>query len=176
MGGVAVVDALRRLPDTIFVKVVFDKFAPERSAPAMDIPDRSVPDNAALTSETFGPTIIVLRNTYPVGNVAVAVPVRLAVRMFVIVAPVIMTPDTSELVRTIFDKSTPVKFASVIRTLFPKIDPPRPIYPVGRVVVARPMTPRERILVRLAPGKVAPERSVDTKIAFVRFARFNVAP
>ena len=38
------------------------------------------------------------------------------------------------------------------------------------------MTPRERILVSVAPVRVAPERSVDTNIAFVKLARLRVEP
>ena len=120
-------DALRRLPDTTFVKLVPVRVAPERSVPAMLIPERSADESAAATSETLGPTIILLRKTYPVGKVAVAVPVSPAVRIFVRVAPVKIAPDTSEFVRTTFDRSTLVRLALVIRTLLPKMDPPRPV-------------------------------------------------
>lgn len=169
-------DALRKLPEIRFVKFVADKLAPERSAPTMDTPERSAEARAAATNDTLGPTMILLRNTYPVGNVAALVPVRPAVRIFVRVAPVKIAPDTSELVRTTFDRSTLVKLALVIRTLLPKMDPPRPRYPTGRVVVASPMIPRERILARVAPLRVAFVRSVVTNMAFVKFARLRVAP
>ena len=63
-----------------------------------------------------------------------------------------------------------------MRTLLPKMAPPRPTYPVGRVAVASPMTLRERILVRVAPVRVAPDKSLDTNIALVKLVRFMVAP
>ena len=176
----AVVDALRRLPETTFVKLAPVRSVPERSVPAMDIPERSADDNADATSETFGPTMTPLRKTYPVGRVAVAVPVRPAVRIFVRVAPVKTTPDTSEFVRTTFDRSVLVRLALVMRTLLPKMDPPRPMYPGGRVAAAEaeasPMIPRERIFVKVAPVRFAPERSVDTNIALVKLARLRMAP
>ena len=180
-GAAAVVDALRRLPETRFVMLAPLRSVPERSVPAMDTPERSAEVSAAPTptSDTLGPTMTPLRNTYPVGRVAVAVPVRPAVRIFVKVAPVKMAPDTSEFVRVMPERSALVRLALVMRTLLPKMEPLRPVYPpavVGRVAVASPMTPRERIFVRVAPRRDAPERSVATKIAFVRFARFKVAP
>ena len=175
-GWAAVVDALRRPPEIRFVRSALVRTVPERSVPAMETPERSAEVSAAPESKTFGPTITPLRNTYPAGRVAVAVPVRPEVRMFVRVAPVSMAPETSELVRTTFEMSALVRLALVMRTLLPKIEPPRPIYPVGRVAVASPMTLRERIFARVAPLRVAPERSVDTKIAFVKLARFSVAP
>jgi hypothetical protein len=46
VGGVAVTDALRRLPDTRFVKLAPDRSVPERSVPAMDIPERSMDESA----------------------------------------------------------------------------------------------------------------------------------
>ena len=181
VGGVAVTDALRRLPEITFVKLALVRLAPERSVPAILIPDKSVLVSAAAASETLGPTMTPLRNTYPVGNVAVVVPVRPAVRIFVRVVPVKIVPDTSEFVRTTFERSTLVRLALVIRTLLPKMDPPRPMYPAGRTVAEeeeeeRPMTPRERILASVAPVRVAPDRSVDTNIAFVKLARLRVAP
>ena len=180
VGGVAVTDALRRLPEITFVKLALVRLAPERSVPAILIPDKSVLVSAAAASDTLGPTMTPLRNTYPVGNVAVVVPVRPAVRIFVRVATVKIVPDTSEFVRTTFERSTLVRLALVIRTLLPKMDPPRPRYPAGRMVAEeeeeRPMIPRERILARVAPVRVAPVRSVDTNIAFVKLARLRVAP
>lgn len=176
VGGVAVTDALRRLPDTRFVKLAPDRSVPERSVPAMDIPDRSTDERAEFNSDTFGPTMMPFLNIYPAGNVAVEVPVRPAVRILVRVAPVKIAPDTSEFVKSIPERSALVRFALVIRTLFPKIAPPRPMYPGGKVAVASPITPRERILAIVAPVNVAPERSVDTNIALVKFVRFRTAP
>ena len=129
-----------------------------------------------LFRSTFGPTTTPFRNTYPVGRVAVVVPVRPAVLILVKVAPVMIAPDTSEFVNRIPDRSAFVRFALVMRTLLPKMAPPRPTYPGGKVAVASPMTLRERIFVRFAPSKVAPDRSVDTKIELVKFARFKMAP
>jgi hypothetical protein len=142
----------------------------------MDMPERSTDESADPTSETFGPTIILLRNAYPVGKVAVAVPVSPRVRILVRVAPVKIAPDTSEFVKTIPERSAFVRFALVMRTLFPNIDPPRPMYPVGRVAVESPTTPREIIFASVAFVSIAPERSLDTNITFVRLARISVAP
>lgn len=169
-------DALRRLPETRFVRLAPLRSVPDRSVPAMDIPERSMEESAEFNSDTFGPTITPFRNTYPVGRVAVAVPVRPAVLILVKVAPVMIAPDTSEFVKRIPERSAFVRFALVMRTLLPKMAPPRPTYPVGRVAVASPVTLRERMLVSVAPRRVAPERSLDTNIALVRFARFSVAP
>lgn len=96
--------------------------------------------------------------------------------MLLRVAPVKIAPDTSELVKIIPERSALVRFALVIRTLFPKMAPARPMYPGGKVAVASPMTLRERMFVRVAPRSVAPERSVETKMAFVRLVRLRVAP
>ena len=87
---------------------------------------------------------------------AVAVPVRAAVRIFVRVAPVKVTPETSEFVRVIPERSAFTRLALVIRTLLPRMEPPRPTYPGGRMVMASPTTLRERILARVAPARVAP--------------------
>ena len=177
-GAAAVVDAFRKLPETRFVRLAPLRSVPERSVPAMETPERSAEVSAAPTptSDTLGPTMTPFRKTYPAGKIAVAVPVRPAVRIFVKVAPVKMAPDTSEFVRVMPERSAPVRLALVMRTLLPKMEPLRPVYPPAVVVVASPMTPRERIFVRVAPRRDAPERSVATKIAFVRFARFKVAP
>ena len=59
----AVVDALRRLPDIRFVRLAPVRTVPERSVPAIDIPERSIEESAAPASETFGPTMTPLRNT-----------------------------------------------------------------------------------------------------------------
>ena len=169
---------MRRLPETTFVKLAPVRSVPERSVPARLLPDRSAPVSTTAASETLGPTMTPLRKMYPAGRVAVAVPVRPAVRIFVRVVPVKTAPDTSELVRTTFDRSVLVRLALVIRTLLPKMDPPRPRYPAGRVVAAEatPMTLREIIFVKVAPVRFAPERSVDTNIALVKFARLRMAP
>ena len=119
-------DALRRLPVTRFVRLAPLRSVPDRSVPAMDTPERSVNESAELISDTFGPTMTPLRNTYPVGRVDVAVPVRPAVRIFVKVAPVKIAPDTSEFVKKIPERSAFVRFALVMRTLLPKMAPPRP--------------------------------------------------
>ena len=175
-GAAAVVDALRRLPDTRFVKLALVRTVPERSAPVMDTPERSAEVSAAPVSNTFGPTRTPFRNTYPAGKVAVAVPVSPAARIFVRVAPVKTAPETSEFVRVIPERSALVRFALVMRTLLPRMAPLRPTYPAGRMAVASPMTLRERIFARVAPRRVAPDRSLDTKMAFVRLARLRLAP
>lgn len=134
---------MRRLPETRLVRLAPLRSVPERSVPAMDIPERSTEESAEPTSDTLGPTITPLRKTYPAGRVAVEVPVRAAVRMLVRVAPVKVAPETSELVRITPERSALVRSALVIRTLSPKMAPPRPMYPVGRVAVASPTTLRE---------------------------------
>ena len=63
VGGVAVVDALRRLPETRFVRLAPLRSVPERSAPAIDTPERSTDESAEFNSETLGPTMIPARNT-----------------------------------------------------------------------------------------------------------------
>lgn len=151
-------DALRRLPETRFVRLAPLRSVPDRSVPAIDIPERSTEESADPISDTLGPTMTPFRKTYPAGRVAVAVPVRPAVRMLVKVVPVKIAPDTSEFVKRTPERSALARLALVMRTLFPKIAPPRPTYPGGRVAVASPMTLRERMFVSVAPVRFAPEK------------------
>ncbi len=114
-----------RLPETKFVTVAPERFAPEMSTPAIEIDVRSVFERFALRSITDGPTMKPFLATYPVGSVAVVrftrepvmtlVSVALVRTAFVMVDPVIVTPD----------KSIPVAAALVRLTFGPTMNPLR---------------------------------------------------
>ena len=116
---------MMRLPETKFVTVAPERFAPEMSTPAIETAVRSVFERFALRNMTDGPTMNPFRATYPVGSVAVVrftrLPVMTRVKVapvmtaFVIVEPVIVTPD----------KSIPVAAALVRLTLGPTMNPLR---------------------------------------------------
>ena len=102
-----------------------ERFVPDISHPAIETAVRSVFERFALRSITDGPTINPFRATYPVGSVAVArstrepvmtlVSVALVRTAFVMVDPVIVTPD----------KSRPVAAALVKFTEGPTMNPLR---------------------------------------------------
>lgn len=166
-----------RFPETRFVTVAPERFAPEISQPAIDIPVRSVFEIFALRSITDGPTMNPFRATYPVGSVAVVrftrfpvitlVNVALVMTAFVIVDPVMVTPD----------KSIPVAAALVRFTLGPTINPPRTKYPAGSVVTVEPLVmPPVRIPVSVVFVKMALVTFVFVRIAFVKLAPDRSTP
>ena len=162
----------------IFALVIF--------VPASETPDKSTLVSAALVSDTFGPTMNPLRNTYPVGRVARPVaggdalftsppvtrrtrvaPVRLAPEIF---APVKMTSVRSR---------EPVpRFALMSETPAPRIYPPRTTYPVGitSAVDAPPVTPPLVTPVNITRERLAAEISTFTKLEFVKTQPDKSAP
>ena len=103
----------------IFALVIF--------VPASETPDKSTLVSAALASDTLGPTMKPLRNTYPVGSVArgavfTSPPVTRRIR----VAPVRLAPVRLAPVRMTSVRSRdPDRFALMSETPAPRINPPR---------------------------------------------------
>jgi hypothetical protein len=206
-----VIPPLRTPVSVVFVKIVPEipafvsiapvKLAPVIVAPVSATPDKSNPARFAFSSHAYGPIINPPRATYPAGNVAVAAPtipppVIAFVRLvFVRLAPVIVDEVRTAFVKFAFVKSIPVIFtdvniiadnaAPVAFTPAPMIYPFRATYPVGSVVVVRPVIPPDDIRVNIVEAPlifvfviIVPVRDTPDKSTFVSdaLARDTLGP